>query len=280
MRYRGEDLANIVEDFQLITAAHGECISALDTWVQENPLFKEVARFACMRQLGLLTHTTRRVFEIFWPNELVNGTEEIHQDLAAFIGRHYVSAVASLDGLAALWVLHHDIRKATGEQLPRTAVSLFCDGRKSSRPIWESYPPDIQMMLGDDYADWGKMTARLRNSIAHRVPGYVPREVSSENDAARIQELERARWDELLREREDGEEMNHDKIDQLYAEEEALYRVSHFYMTDPHKDVSILYHGQMVVNCKTVFWIYAKFLPLMGYKGRIDPYFPSEHRPF
>jgi hypothetical protein len=119
------------------------------------------------RRLGVLVRAIDQVYAILPPDrEDIPERDEVI-DATIAIQSFVLNTFGCLDNLAWIWVHEKDIREKDGTELDRKKVGL------GSKRLRETYTDDFRAYL-DGYHQWFEHLKDLRDSLAHRIPLYVP----------------------------------------------------------------------------------------------------------
>ncbi len=208
--------------------------------------FKEVsardfARQGFGRRIGSLIRCIDRVFEILPPErELLPEWNEV-VDACIHIQAFVFNVFGCCDNLAWVWVLEKGIVRANGKPLEPKMVGLgseFRQVRKSFSKFFNDYL--------DSRKTWFLHIKDFRDSLAHRIPLYVPPHSVPPERRLDYQRLEESADEALQR----GDLVSHDR---LQDEQLSMVTFQPFAVHSiAHKSPKILFHPQMIADFNTV----------------------------
>jgi hypothetical protein len=197
---------------------------------------REYATQGFCRRLDLLIRTVDRVFTILPPErEDIPELSEV-ADAQMAIQTFVMNAFRSLDNLAWIWVFEKGIKGKKGKELGRKLVGL---GSEHVRP---SYTKDFSNFL-DNRQKWFENLKDFRDSLAHRIPLYIPPYIIAEKDAEAYRLLDEA----ALRTDDPAE------YDRLRGEQKNLGRFRPWMTHSVSEDApSIVFHFQLLQDYVTI----------------------------
>jgi hypothetical protein len=199
----------------------------------------EYAAHGFGRRLGTLVRAIDRVYEILPPerediperDEIVDATIAIH----SFV----VNTFGCLDNLAWVWVLEKGLKGKDGRELEPKSVGL------GSKLVRKSFSNEFRAYL-DNHRQWSDNLKVFRDSLAHRIPLYIPPYIVT---TAMIDEFNRLE-SEL---QEAARRADFDEYERIEREQKKLGRFRPW-MTHSRTEqaASILFHPQLVADFATV----------------------------
>ena len=191
------------------------------------------------RRLGTLVRAIDRVYEVLPPeredipqrDEIIDATIAIH----SFV----VNTYGCLDNLAWIWVLEKGVKGKDGTELEPKNVEL------GSRILRKSFSNQFKAYL-DSRQQWSDNLKDFRDSLAHRIPLYVPPYIVT---TAMIDEFNRLE-DEL---QAATRRNDLDEYERIEREQQKLGRFRPW-MTHSRIEQapSILFHPQLVADFATI----------------------------
>ena len=129
----------------------------------------EYARHGFCRRLGTLVRAIDQVFEALPP-----GREDIPErdevvDATIAIQSFVLNTFGCLDNLAWIWVYEKDVRGEDGKELNSRRVGLG----KGNKQVRSSFSNQFRAYL-DGRQNWFDHLKNFRDSLAHRIPLYIP----------------------------------------------------------------------------------------------------------
>jgi len=146
---------------------------------------REYATQGFGRRLDLLVRSIDRVFSTLPPErEEIPSIDEV-VDAQMAIQTFVMNAFGALDNLAWIWVFEKDVKGKKGKELGRKLVGL------GSEHIRSSYTKNFSNFL-DNRQKWFENLKDFRDSLAHRIPLYIPPYIIADKDADIYRQLEQA----------------------------------------------------------------------------------------
>jgi hypothetical protein len=121
------------------------------------------------RRLRTLERVIRQVFEILSPEREDIPVHDEVVDATIAIQSFIVNVVGCLDNLAWVWVYENNLKAKNGTNLNPKSVGLW----KSHVRVRNSLPKDFRDYL-DSRDSWFDYIKGFRDSLAHRIPLYIP----------------------------------------------------------------------------------------------------------
>ncbi|MDA9430230.1 hypothetical protein [Bradyrhizobium sp. CCBAU 51627] len=149
-----------------------------------------------------------RVFELLPPDQEKIPERGVVVDAAIAIQAFTMNAFGCLDNIAWIWVYEKEIKNSDGSDLEKKDVGL---GKKKVR---KGLTKEFQAFL-DEKQKWFGNLIELRDSLAHRIPLYIPPYVVPKPNIEKYNELEKAKWEEPAR-------SDPDEYEKVQAEQLAL----------------------------------------------------------
>jgi hypothetical protein len=149
----------------------------------------EYAKHGFCRRLETLVRSIDRVYELLPPDQEVIPERDVVVDAAIAIQAFTMNAFGCLDNIAWIWVYEKDIKNGDGTELQRKHVGL----RK--RKVHDKLTKDFQAYLGTKQ-EWFEDLVDFRDSLAHRIPLYIPPYVVPKANVEKYNALEKAKWAE------------------------------------------------------------------------------------
>jgi hypothetical protein len=149
----------------------------------------EFAKHGFCRRMETLVHITENVFDLLPPDlEAIPDRDDVVSATVA-IQAFTLNAFGCLDNLAWIWVLEKDVRGKGGAELLPTEVGL---GKKYVR---KSLTDAFRNYL-DSRQDWLANLIDFRDSLAHRIPLFIPPYVVPAPNIEKYQALDAAAFGE------------------------------------------------------------------------------------
>lgn len=200
---------------------------------------REYARHGFGRRLGTLVRAIDIVYEILPPerediperDEVVEATIAIH----AFV----MNTFGCLDNLAWIWVFERDVKGKDGKELERKKVGL------GSKIVRDSFTDGFREYV-DSRQKWFDHLKEFRDSLAHRIPLYIPPYVVLPKDKDEYNKLQLAS-NEAARK---GDTQEYDRID---LEQMKLGTFRPWMTHSIHEQSpSVVFHNQLLNDYVTI----------------------------
>lgn len=178
--YTDEEIQELINDVTWIKYPYNEVYNYFYFREYKNDS-KEYAIHDFCRRISILRRCVENIFEIYPPKKEPKAARDMHADTCINLHAFIINVYGSLDNLAWILVKERDIRdKKTGKPLRPKDIGFPFDSTKY-KPIWESFSHQLQDYLSTKN-EWFSYIEGFRHSLAHRVPLYVPEELTcSEN---------------------------------------------------------------------------------------------------
>lgn len=152
----------------------------------------EFAKHGFARRLETLVRTIDVVYELLPPEQEQIPQREDVVDAAIAIQAFTMNAFGCLENIAWIWLYEKDVRNGNGTPLDIHEVGL---GKKKLR---KSLTPQFRTYIDGKQAWFGNLIS-FRDSLAHRIPLYIPPYVVPKPNEQRYSELEKAKFQEPAR---------------------------------------------------------------------------------
>ena len=200
---------------------------------------KEYAQHGLSRRLGTLVRSVDRVFELLPPENGQIPERDVVIDVAISIQSFVMNAFGCLDNLAWIWVHERQIKDDNGKDLDPKKVGL------GARAVRRSFTNEFRAFL-DSRQEWFENLKNFRDSLAHRIPLYIPPFLVRDEDGEEYKRIEVASLEALAR----GEL---EEYDRLQAEQMKLgffrpWMIHSIFEDSPR----IIFHPQLLADYVTV----------------------------
>lgn len=201
----------------------------------------ESAQHGLCRRLGMLLRSIDIVFDVL-PPELEEIPEKDRVDDATIAIHSFImNTYGCLDNLAWIWVSEKNIKHENGTQLKPKQVGLgkeYAQVRKGLPKPFHDYLVGLE--------PWFEHLKGFRDSLAHRIPLYIPPFIVNSDHAEKYATLDRA-WMEALSKGE------FDRCDEIEREQSG-YTFFRPWMTHSHLEDApkVVFHSQLLIDFATV----------------------------
>lgn len=200
---------------------------------------KEYALHGFSRRLGTLVRAIDQVYKILPPErEDIPEHDEV-VDATIAIQSFVFNTFGCLDNLAWIWVYEKDVKGKDGNALDSKRVGL---GNKDVR---RSFSNEFRAYL-ESRQTWFENLKDFRDSLAHRIPLYIPPFIVTPETVDEYNKLEQASGEAMRR-------ADINEYDRLQAEQKRLGKFRPW-MTHSQfeKAPSVVFHSQLVADYVTV----------------------------
>jgi hypothetical protein len=202
---------------------------------------REYALQGFCRRLDCLARAVDFVFTMLPPErDDIPDTDDV---VAAtmLIQSFVVNASGCLDNLAWIWVYETDLREKNGKKINPRRVGLG-EGYSYLR---NSFAKPFRNYLRGRKS-WFRHLSEFRDTLAHRIPLYIPPSILSDADAARYRQLEQEMADAI-------KQGDYEKFDQLGSDQRKLGRflpwMTH---SQTEKSPMAVFHWQLLQDYATI----------------------------
>lgn len=190
------------------------------------------------RRLRIIQRCVVKIYEICPLDRSDLFEEDELEDLNIYLHAFLLNVYGILDDLA--WVVALETTQAEVKQ--RRDISLF--GREVQKHLPQGTVDFLQSMKKwhDNYIK------NFRDSLAHRIPAYVPPMRLTDEEAMRSQEIEKEMFESIKKH-------DFDRVEALKEEERKLGKLMPVYthsFGDPDASDPVYLHSQVIVDLKTV----------------------------
>ena len=211
--FSDERIQEMGEQFQQLQSKHDEMLRNYTDHKFENERAKEFALHGFMRRLGILKLCIQIVFDKL-PPELTQkpSGDEVNYAMMA-LHAFVINVSGCIDNLAAMLVFELPIKKEDGNEIPRRDIGLQ-SANKANKDVLKGLSKDFQdSLLRRD--EWFSHLKGLRDSLAHRIPSYIPPFNITNEDAAKYKQFEDEKYNAIRL-------YDFDKLKELEAAQEKL----------------------------------------------------------
>ncbi len=213
----------------------------LETRKYKSERGREYAFHGFGRRLGLLVGAIDQVFTLLPPErESIPKREEVVNATIA-IQSFVFNVVGCLDNLAWIWVYEKDVKDKDGGELDPKSVGLW----KTHKQVRASLSSSFQEYLNSREA-WFESLRDFRDSLAHRIPLYIPPYAVEKSNIDEHDRLEQEANAALQR-------LNHQEYDRLRGEQRKL-GVFRPWMTHSlvEQAPGVVFHFQLLSDFATI----------------------------
>jgi hypothetical protein len=239
--FSAEDVAKLQ---QRLTEVQRQCAELKERYIvrmYRSDRAREYASHGFCRRLDTLALAIKLVFEVL-PPELEDIPERDAVVAATILIQSFMlNAFGCLDNLAWIWVHEKELKGEDGRELKREAVGLgprYAYVRNSFSPEFRGYLKSRKR--------WFKHITDFRDSLAHRIPLYIPPYIVSSHDMDKYNQLEEAAVVAM-------KGSDHQEYDRLRSEQKKLGRFRPW-MTHSQfeKAPTVVFHQQLLQDYVTI----------------------------
>lgn len=254
MSYSEEGLAEIDKKYEELNDTYSNLSFELMSFCQR--LNKEKAKEYLMqgvgRRLKILYRCINNIFTIHPPLRTEHLSEDELSDLNINLHSFFINIAGVFDNLG--WVFVHErelLGKAKDGKIPTGGVGLFSDKTQTH------LNPELRNYLkSESIKTWYKgYSKNYRDSLAHRIPLYVPPVLLNEEEAKKYQEIEKQ-----IQELDFGKQSDRDKYEEQLEVQQQLGKASHLFAHSMNEGSKPVYfHAQVLADFSTVKEVIEKF---------------------
>ena len=203
---------------------------------------KEYLQQGVGRRLMTLRRSLWNIFELFPPDRkkplLNNNLEDIQINLHGFV----INLYGIFENLAWSFILHHDLEERVGG---RKNVSLFHSSTQKLLPVQLS-----SYLKSSNILNWQvEYLKNYRDSLAHRIPLYVPPAAFTHEEGIHFNLLEEEKVECIKMHQ-------FSRVDEIHIEQENIGRASPVFLRllsdTVDTELPIYLHPQLLCDAKTV----------------------------
>ncbi|TBY12097.1 hypothetical protein [Rhizobium laguerreae] len=220
---------------------------------------KEYALHGFARRLDGLAHCINTVFKAVPPDG--NGIPERESLIKAAVNiqAFLINVAGCCDNAAWVWVFEKGVTHSDGSALAQKMVGLTSE----HKVVWKSLSKDFRIYLSSRRS-WLKHVKAFRDSLAHRIPLYVPPHTVRPEDTEEYQRLEHESFAALL-----GGDLN--QYEALDSKQKELMNFSPVMVHSiAEKSPMALFHAQMLADFATVEELGEQLLNELLRRSRVD----------
>ncbi|MFH1769228.1 MAG: hypothetical protein ABH833_01000 [Parcubacteria group bacterium] len=247
MVYAQESLDEINGKYHELILLHRRLLLNLGTFQQKlnNEKAREYLMHGIARRLDILFQCIENIFTIFTPNRTEHLSKEELSNLGINLHAFFINIAGILDNLGWVFVYENNLfgRRQDGK-IDRNGVGLFNDiTQQHLNPKLREYlQSELMSTWYDDY------TKKYRDSLAHRIPLYVPPSILNNEQSKEFSDIEA----EIQ-----GLDLSHEedinKWGALLDKQRSLGVASHFFAHSMDEGCRPVYfHAQIIADYLTI----------------------------
>jgi hypothetical protein len=208
---------------------------------------KEYAFHGFCRRLGLLVSAIDQVFTVLPPERESIPDREENLKATVAIQSFVLNTTGCLDNLAWIWVYERAVKARSGAELDPRSVGLW------KAKVQESLSKEFRACL-NRRKSWFEAVNNFRDSLAHRIPLYIPPYAVAKSKFEEHNRLEEEATAALVR----GDHITHD---QLRDDQKKLSEFRPWMTHSPYEQSpTIVFHYQLLSDYATIDELALKLL--------------------
>jgi len=248
--YSNEEIERLTDEYNALLREYHELIKTITIQGQSltNDLAKEYILHGASRRISVLRRSVENIFRIF-PLETIQLLQQddlydVQINLHAFVMNLY----GVFENCAWAFVIYHDLKEVIGD---RNRISLFKKETKKHLP-----EPIISYLRSQSMIDWHKYILSYRDSLAHRIPLYIPPSAFTEEDSVKYRQLQEEQM-ECFRKFAEGysDTAIVDRTRQIFTELSAIGSPCPAFLHSLTEDEiarQMLIHPQLICDSRTI----------------------------
>ena len=241
MYFREVDLADLREGLTSIRGKSEELMLKYTTRNYTNNKAAEFGRQGFLRRVQTLERCIENVFVLLPPEMDEPPSRDVRHDAEISIQAFILSVFGSLDNLAWLSVIEKAITNPNGSPLKFSKIGIGPD----DKIVLSAFSPEFRdYLIG--LRPWFNNLKNFRDSLAHRIPLYIPPFIILNKDESTYRELERQISGATL-------PRDLEKVDGLTAELNKLKKfipvMQHSFIEESRQ---VVFHSQLIADFNTV----------------------------
>ncbi len=254
MTYSSENLAEINEKYLGINHAHDNLLLRIIFFEStlKNVKAREYLMKGVGRRLKTITRCINNIFTTFPPVQVEHLSKEALTDTDINLHAFFINVAGIFDNLAWVFVYENDLLGKSKEgKIPRNRIGLF------NEETQKHLKAELRDYLNtDSMKSWYESYSKsYRDSLAHRIPLYVPPSVLNKTQEKEYQNIE-----EQIQALGFSEVSDIDKRNALRDTQQSLGKASHFFAHSLSEGSRPVYlHAQVLADYATVEEVIEKF---------------------
>jgi hypothetical protein len=254
MAYTEDNLKEINEKYAEINHIHDKLLRQLMSFQQrlKNEKAREYLKQGVGRRLKTLTRCINNIFTIFPADRVEHLLPEYLTDVTINLHAFFINIAGLFDNLGWVFVYENDLLGKTEDgKIDKKGVGLF------NRRTQDHLKIELKNYLNSDpIKSWNEdYSKNYRDSLAHRIPLYVPPSVLNKSEENEFKDLEGQ-----IQTLDFWNPADITKYDELCKRQEKLGKASLFFAHSLNEDSRPVYfHAQIIADYLTVEEIIYKF---------------------
>lgn len=221
-----------------------------------NARVKEHVLHGVGRRIFVLRRAVENIFTFFSPGTTALLKRDTLYDVQINLHAFTMNLYGVFENCAWAFVVFHDLEQDIGNRL---GISLFKTKTK------EYLPESLKFYLNSSVTvKWHKYLKSYRDSLAHRIPLYIPPANFTDEDTKKYKSLEKEQM-ECFSKFANGDENSTviDRAEEISQELEAIGSPSPFFLhslTEDNTEEPIFMHLQLIIDSKAIIEFLDLFL--------------------
>jgi hypothetical protein len=202
---------------------------------------REYAAQGFCRRLGTLVRAIDQVYEALPPErEDIPERDEV-VDATIAIQSFVFNTFGCIDNLAWIWVCEKDVKEEDGTDLDPKRVGLSRGNRQVRRSLSDEFRDYL-----DSRQAWFDHIKDFRDSLAHRIPLYIPPYIVTPETVDEYNRLEQTSGEALQR-------ADFEEYDRLQSEQKKFIRFRPWMTHSQYENApTVIFHQQMLNDYVTI----------------------------
>ncbi len=191
--FKPEDIAELEAGLRKLNASRTDLLQRYLMYSYRTQIGEEHGKQGLGRRLGTMQRCVENVFELLPPdfNEIPdkNSTKNAEISIQAFV----MNVFGCIENLAWVWAHEKGVTQPDGTPLDAVMIGLS----EQKKFMWRSMRAELRQYLIDQ-KQWFSHIKNFRDSLAHRIPLYIPPYVVAPKNVEEYHRLERRANEVLL----------------------------------------------------------------------------------
>ena len=194
------------------------------------------------RRLKTIRRCLHNVFKLFPPGSQVPIQADLIEDTQISLHAFVINIYGLFENLAWSFVLHHDLETKIGD---RRNIGIFLNRTQKYMPVELR-----QYVTSTTITTWhAEYLKKYRDSLAHRIPLYIPPATFTPEEGEQYNRLERGKIDAIRNQ-------EWQRLEEIYQEQATLGKPCaiflHLHSDSDEYQSPVYLHPQMLCDVKTV----------------------------
>ncbi len=255
MIYSKDNLTEINKKYAELDVSRNDLLLMLMTFQQRlhDEKAKEYLMQGVARRLTTIYRCIQNIFSLFPPSKSEHLSAEVLTDININLHAFFINIAGVFDNLGWVYVYENALLGKVSEgKIPRKGVGLFCsDTQKHLSQELSDYLNSER--INKWYTDYSK---NYRDSLAHRIPLYVPPALLNNAETGEFQIIE-----DKIQKLNFFKESDRTQYDELRRVQSKIGMASHFLAHSLNEGSRPVYfHAQVLADFATIEEVIKKFI--------------------